>query len=116
MILSLAAARQPMWNLSRAADWYGPVRGQHHVAVSIAPDDALHRVSVRVVNTGAPAADKDDAIARSLIGAHIIAEAIGGESSRSSSHRHRPPTRCPDAPGIGVSRCWPARPEPGICC
>jgi len=49
------------------------------LTVSIEPDGALHRVSVRVANTGAPAADKDDAIARSLIGTHVIAEAIGGE-------------------------------------
>jgi hypothetical protein len=49
------------------------------LTVSVEPDDALHRVSVRVVNNGAPAADKDDAIARSLIGTHVIAEAIGGE-------------------------------------
>ncbi len=49
------------------------------LTVSVEPDGALHRVSVRVVNNGAPAADKDDAIARSLIGTHIIAEAVGGE-------------------------------------
>jgi len=49
------------------------------LTVSVEPDDALHRVSLRVVNNGAPAADKDDAIARSLIGTHVIAEAIGGE-------------------------------------
>jgi hypothetical protein len=49
------------------------------LTVSIEPDDALQRVSVRVTNSGAPAADKDDAIARSLIGTHIIAEALGGE-------------------------------------
>jgi hypothetical protein len=49
------------------------------VTVNIEPDGALQRVSVRVANTGASAADKDDAIARSLIGTHVIAEAIGGE-------------------------------------
>ncbi len=49
------------------------------LTVGIEPDGALHRVSVRIANTGAPAADKDDAIARSLIGTHVIAEAIGGE-------------------------------------
>src|SRR5271168_5665068 len=41
------------------------------LTMSVEPDDALHRVSVRVVNSGAPAADKDDAIARSLIGTHV---------------------------------------------
>ena len=49
------------------------------LTVSIEPDGALHRVSVRVTNTGAAAGDKDDAIARSLIGTHVIAEAVGGE-------------------------------------
>ncbi|WP_428341575.1 hypothetical protein [Mycobacterium sp.] len=49
------------------------------VTVSVEPDAALRRVSVRVANTGAPAQDKDDAIARSLIGTHVIAEAIGGQ-------------------------------------
>jgi hypothetical protein len=49
------------------------------LTVSVEPDGGLHRVSVRVANTGAPAADKDDAIARSLIGTHVIAEAIGGQ-------------------------------------
>jgi hypothetical protein len=49
------------------------------LTVSIEPDDGLQRVSVRVANTGAPATDKDDAIARSLIGTHVIAEATGGE-------------------------------------
>ncbi|WP_375482892.1 hypothetical protein [uncultured Mycobacterium sp.] len=42
-------------------------------------EDGLDRVSVTVQNTGAPAADKDEAIARSLIGTHVIAEAVGGE-------------------------------------
>ncbi|MGA8330634.1 MAG: hypothetical protein WB777_15225 [Mycobacterium sp.] len=49
------------------------------LTVGVERDAALQRVSVRIANTGAPAADKDDAIARSLIGTHVIAEAIGGE-------------------------------------
>ncbi len=49
------------------------------LTVSVEPDGSLHRVSVRVANTGAAAADKDDAISRSLIGTHAIAEAVGGE-------------------------------------
>jgi hypothetical protein len=49
------------------------------LTVGIEPDGALQRVSVRIANTGAPAVDKDDAIARSLIGTHVIAEAIGGQ-------------------------------------
>jgi hypothetical protein len=39
----------------------------------------LHRVSVAIRNTAAPAADKDAAIATSLIGTHIIAEVVGGQ-------------------------------------
>jgi hypothetical protein len=49
------------------------------LSVGIEPDGVLQRVSVRIANTGAPAVDKDDAIARSLIGTHIIAEVVGGE-------------------------------------
>lgn len=49
------------------------------VSVDIEPDGVLDRVSVRVRNTGFPAADKNDAIARSLIGVHILAEAVGGQ-------------------------------------
>jgi len=49
------------------------------LTVRIEPDGVLHRVSVRVANTGGPAADKEDAIARSLIGTHVIAEVVGGE-------------------------------------
>ena len=47
--------------------------------VTSEPDGDLHRVSVRVSNIGAPARDKYDAIARSMIGTHIIAEVVGGE-------------------------------------
>ncbi len=67
------------------------------LTVGIEPDGALLRVSVRVANTGAPAADKDDAIARSLIGTHIIAEAIGGKFVSLLE----PPSPAADA----VSRC-----------
>jgi hypothetical protein len=49
------------------------------LTVVIEQDDGLDRVSVSVRNTGAPAADNDEAIARSLIGTHLIAEAVGGE-------------------------------------
>ena len=43
------------------------------------PDDGLHRVSVSVRNTGTVPNDKHEAIATSLIGAHVIAEVVGGE-------------------------------------
>ncbi|BBY07802.1 hypothetical protein [Mycobacterium noviomagense] len=49
------------------------------LTVGVEHDDGLDRVSLTVQNTGATAADKDDAIARSLIGTHIIAEAVGGK-------------------------------------
>ncbi|MBX9641934.1 MAG: hypothetical protein K2X97_20085 [Mycobacteriaceae bacterium] len=52
------------------------VRGQ--LEVSAEPDDGLLRVCMRLSNTGAPAADRDDALARSMIGTHVIAEALGG--------------------------------------
>jgi hypothetical protein len=41
--------------------------------------DGLHRVSASVRNIGAAAADKDTAIATSLIGTHVIGEVVGGE-------------------------------------
>ncbi|MGO9286097.1 hypothetical protein [Mycobacterium sp.] len=67
------------------------------LTVGVEPDGALDRVSVRIANTGAPATDKDDAIARSLIGTHVIAEAIGGRFVSLLE----PPAPAADA----VSRC-----------
>lgn len=49
------------------------------LTVTACPDDEFHRISLQVRNTGESAADKDDAIARSLIGVHIIAEVTGGQ-------------------------------------
>ena len=60
-------------------------------------DDGLNRVSVAVHNTGAAAADKDAAIATSLIGTHLIAEVVGGEFVSLLE----PPDSAADA----VSRC-----------
>jgi hypothetical protein len=48
------------------------------LTVGVECDGGLHRVTVTLQNTGAPATDKEDAIARSLIGSHLIAEDIGG--------------------------------------
>jgi hypothetical protein len=48
------------------------------LTVTSEPDGDLRRVSVRVTNTGTAARDKGDAIARSMIGTHIIAEVVGG--------------------------------------
>ncbi|OBK40106.1 hypothetical protein A5658_23625 [Mycobacterium sp. 1245111.1] len=67
------------------------------LTVDVEPDGMLHRVAVRVANTGAPAASKDDAISRSLIGTHVIAEAVGGQFVSLLE----PPAPAADA----VSRC-----------
>jgi hypothetical protein len=42
-------------------------------------DDGLMRISLVVRNTGAPPGNKDDAIATSFIGTHLIAEATDGK-------------------------------------
>ena len=52
------------------------LRGE--LALSAEPDDGLLRISLAVRNTGAPVADKDDAIATSLIGTHLIVEVSEG--------------------------------------
>jgi hypothetical protein len=49
------------------------------LAVTSEPDGDLFRVTVRVSNVGDCAHDKNDAIARSMIGTHIIAEVVGGQ-------------------------------------
>ena len=43
------------------------------------PDDNLLRLTVEVHNTAAPATDRGEAIATSLIGAHLLLEVTGGE-------------------------------------
>jgi hypothetical protein len=48
------------------------------LSVDIEPDDGLHRVTVAVHNTAAAAVSKESAIATSLIGTHVIVEAVGG--------------------------------------
>lgn len=52
------------------------VRGR--LVVRAEADGELLRVSVHLANTGA-ATHKDDALARSMIGTHLIAEVVGGE-------------------------------------
>jgi hypothetical protein len=74
------------------------------LTVGVEPDGALDRVSVRIANTGAPAADKDDAIARSLIGTHVIAEAIGG---RFVSLLEPPPAAAAAVSRCSRHRCFP---------
>jgi hypothetical protein len=70
---------------------------QAELGITVARDDGLHRVSVSVRNTGAPAADKDTAIATSLIGTHVIGEVVGGEFVSLLEP--------PDSAAAAVSRC-----------
>lgn len=105
----LAFEDQP-WSLPVAADAttdVEPLEGGRLVrerrevrgvlGVTSEPDGDLRRVSVRLANTGAAARDKDDAIARSMIGTHIIAEVVGGQFISLLE----PPAEATDA----VSRC-----------
>ena len=54
-----------------------PLRGQ--LAISAEPEGELLRLTLEVRNTAAPVADKDDAIAASMIGTHLVAEVVNGE-------------------------------------
>ncbi len=49
------------------------------LAMSAEPDGDLLRLTFEVRNTGTPAADKDEAIATSLIGTHVLMEVTDGE-------------------------------------
>jgi hypothetical protein len=71
------------------------VRGELTVATE--PDGDLLRVSACLANVGARPADKTDAITRSMIGAHVIAEVVGGQFVSLLE----PPPAAADA----VSRC-----------
>ena len=53
------------------------LRGQ--LAISAEPEGELIRLTFNVRNTAAPAADKDAAIAASMIGTHLLIEASNGE-------------------------------------
>jgi hypothetical protein len=52
---------------------------ESHGAGRAAPPGDLLRLTFEVRNTGAPAADKDEAIATSLIGVHLLIEVTDGE-------------------------------------
>jgi hypothetical protein len=67
------------------------------LAVTSEPDGELCRMTVRVSNLGDCARDKNDAIARSMIGTHVIAEVVGGQFVSLLE----PPPHATDA----VSRC-----------
>ena len=49
------------------------------LAISTGPDGDLLRLTFEVRNTGAPVADKDEAIAASMIGTHVLIELTDGE-------------------------------------
>lgn len=68
------------------------------------PDGELRRASVRLNNVGEPARDKGDAVARSMIGAHLIAEAVGG---RFVSLLEPPPAACEAVARCRQYRCFP---------
>ncbi len=78
------------------------VRGE--LTVSSRPDGGLRRVSVRLSNVGDGARDNNDAIARSMIGTHIIAEVVGGEFV---SLLEPPPGAAEAVSRCGRHRCFP---------
>jgi hypothetical protein len=74
------------------------------LTVASVPDGDLRRVSVRVSNVGDGARDKRDAIARSMIGTHVIAEVVGGEFV---SLLEPPPDAAAAVSRCGRHRCFP---------
>jgi hypothetical protein len=78
------------------------IRGK--LTVSSEPDGAMRRISVRLNNIGAAAVDKDDAIARSMIGSHLIAEVVAGEFV---SMLEPPPAAADAVSRCGQHRCFP---------
>lgn len=74
------------------------------LTVASAADGDLRRVSVRVSNVGDAAVDKNDAIARSMIGTHLIAELEGGQFV---SLLEPPPAAADAASRCGQHRCFP---------
>ena len=74
------------------------------LAVDSDSDGSLRRVSVRLGNVGEPATRKEDAIARSMIGAHIIAEVVGGEFV---SLLEPPPAAADAVARCSRHRCFP---------
>jgi len=78
------------------------VRGA--LEVGSEPDGDLRRVSVWLSNVGDVARDKTDAIARSMIGTHIIAEVVGG---RFVSLLEPPPHAADAVARCAQHRCFP---------
>ena len=77
------------------------------LAITAERDDGLVRLTMTVRNTAAPAGDKDEAIAVSLIGTHLVAEVIDGdfvsllEPPDVGRRRRRPMPPTPLLPGAG---------------
>ncbi|MCB0949144.1 MAG: hypothetical protein KDB44_07675 [Mycobacterium sp.] len=74
------------------------------MTLSAEPDDGLIRVNVTVRNLGPPAADKNAAIATSLIGTHALTEVQGGEFV---SLLEPPPTAKDAVARCRRHRCFP---------
>ncbi|MEW1737818.1 hypothetical protein AB0346_17865 [Nocardia beijingensis] len=79
-----------------------PLAGELELAAD--RDDGFLRLTVVLRNVGAPATDKRDAIARSLIGAHVIAEITGGQFV---SLLEPPPDATAAAARCDRYRCFP---------
>ncbi|MCV7278563.1 hypothetical protein H7J88_02740 [Mycolicibacterium flavescens] len=86
-----------------------PLRGR--VDISADDDDGLLRLTIDVRNTAPPTGDKDEAIARSMIGTHLLLEVADGEFVSLLE----PPDRAADAAArCRQHRCFPvlAGPSP----
>ncbi|WP_280233348.1 hypothetical protein [Nocardia cyriacigeorgica] len=79
-----------------------PLTGQ--LELSVRPVGDIARITVTVRNLGDPATDKDDAIARSFIGAHVIADIDGGAFL---SLLDPPPAAAEAAADCVQHRCFP---------
>ncbi|MFF7939117.1 hypothetical protein ACFZC5_05365 [Nocardia gamkensis] len=79
-----------------------PLAGELELAAD--RDDGFARLTVILRNVGEPATDQRDAIARSLIGAHVIAEITGGEFV---SLLEPPPDAVAAAARCDRHRCFP---------
>ncbi|NKY26640.1 hypothetical protein [Nocardia gamkensis] len=79
-----------------------PLAGELELAAD--RDDGFARLTVILRNVGEPATDQRDAIARSLIGAHVIAEITGGEFV---SLLEPPPDAVAAAARCDRYRCFP---------
>lgn len=79
---------------------------------AVAAEETLHRVTVTVRNTGAAAADRRDAIARSMIGTHVLVEAVSGGFV---SLLEPPDNALSAARGCEHHRCFPVLAGPAGC-